>query len=207
MSNRSAIIILDRSGSMSSQISDVVGGMEQFFVSQRESNPDLRVSLYTFNHTTQTIYLDRPISECTFTSKDFEPYGSTALLDAIGETINRYNRKRGEKVLVVILTDGHENSSQWWTKNRVRELINEKNPKNWQFLFLGVNLDSFDDAARIGISHTTTRGYGTFTAAAGAVGQSVSVQDWYMNSTANSIDLETGDKVLTEDTTSASVTP
>ena len=197
MSGRRAVIILDSSGSMGSQVSDVVGGMEQFFVSQRESNPDLRVTLVSFNTERRTLYTDRPVSECTFPQRDYYPTGGTALLDAVGETVESIDRKRGEKILVVILTDGEENSSRRWTRNRIKALIEAKNPKNWQFLFLGVNLDSFADASASGFGVGTTRGYGTYTAAFSAVADSNATQDWYAG-TVDTIVLEEGEKVLTE---------
>ena len=212
MSKR-AVIILDRSGSMKSQISDVVGGMEAFFAAQRVENPDLLVTLTTFNTQVRNVYSNRPVSQCTFTRSDYYPSGGTALMDAVGEVVSDIAREKGEKVLVIVLTDGHENSSSRWNKAQIKALIEKKNPKNWQFIFLGVGIDQFDDAVSMGINlGTSTRSYGTFYAAASGVGSSVSTNAWLNNAQLDSLNIETGETpdengLLTNQSKSATLTP
>ena len=90
----------------------------------------------------------------------YVPRGSTALLDAIGRTINSVGarltgiekKRRPYKVSVAILTDGEENSSQEMTLNKITEMINHQRDKyNWEFIFLAANQDAIQSGAAFGI--------------------------------------------------------
>ena len=119
------------------------------------------------------------------TNKDYIAGGGTAMLDAIGDTINRVQDRhdelgvaKPEKVLFVITTDGEENASHKFTKAQIEKMIkHQTNGHGWEFMFLGANMDAVKEAASIGISYDrsisydwTARGtdalYSTVTAAA-----------------------------------------
>lgn len=102
------------------------------------------------------------------TESTFVPRGSTALLDAIGRTINevgaRLNKtdedKKPEKVMVCILTDGMENASREFTNDKINEMINhQRNKYLWEFSFLAANQDAFSTARKMGISRDYTAGF------------------------------------------------
>ena len=90
------------------------------------------------------------------TEKEYTPQGTTALLDAVGNTLSQLKTlpdidAKGNKVLVVITTDGKENASKEWTYAKVKALISELQKKNFEFVFLGANIDAAAAAQNIGI--------------------------------------------------------
>ena len=96
------------------------------------------------------------------TEKDYRVNGGTALIDAIGKTINhfetihKYGRKEDlpDNTIFVITTDGEENASKFYSSNEVKEKITEKKENDgWKFLFLGANIDSVKTASKIGINN------------------------------------------------------
>jgi len=102
------------------------------------------------------------------TANDIYARNCTALLDGVGKTIDSVGTKlsnmsednRPEHVVVVIMTDGIENSSKEYTRERVKELIEQQqNVYNWTFLFMGANQDSFTNAGNLGIDSYTTTNY------------------------------------------------
>ncbi|MEU8398280.1 vWA domain-containing protein [Nonomuraea sp. NPDC048892] len=165
---RHITVILDRSGSMHPIRSDVEGGLTAFFAAQ-ESNPaETLVSLYQFDHRYKSVYEYRPLADLP----DFRlvPEGRTALLDAIGMTITRMREhfdtmpesEQPGEIIVVIITDGHENaSSQWRSRTKIRHLIEEQTARGWKFHYLDATPDAFTKAASYGIPRETTLQFGT----------------------------------------------
>jgi uncharacterized protein YegL len=99
------------------------------------------------------------------TNKEYIAQGTTALLDAMGKTINDiglklYNTAENErpcKVIVFIITDGEENASVEYSKEKVKEMVElQKNTYSWEFIFMGANIDSFSAASSVGISANRT---------------------------------------------------
>jgi hypothetical protein len=144
-------MILDRSGSMSTILEDAIGGYNTFINSQKEAEGECEVSLYLFDDQYDVIYESVDISEVPeLTKETFVPRGMTAMYDAVGRTIATLGEtlaatpeaQRPGKVLVVILTDGDENSSTEYGAFRIREMISHQRDKyQWEFLFLGANVD------------------------------------------------------------------
>jgi hypothetical protein len=101
------------------------------------------------------------------TTKDYIAGGGTAMLDAIGDTINRVQDRhdelgseKPEKVLFVITTDGEENSSRKFTKAQIEKMIkHQTNGHGWEFIFLGANMDAVTTATNIGISYDRAVSY------------------------------------------------
>jgi hypothetical protein len=100
-------------------------------------------------------------NEVKLTEKEYYVRGCTALLDAVGKTIldvgHRLSRtsedERPGKVIFVITTDGLENASREFTYEKVKGLIKHQQEKyNWEFIFLGANIDVAKEADSIGIS-------------------------------------------------------
>ena len=82
--------------------------------------------------------------------------GSTALFDAIGRTITTLDKEVGNNVLFVIMTDGMENSSVEFSKSQIKNMIDSH---NWEFLFIGADINSYAEAAKIGIRKSRTANY------------------------------------------------
>lgn len=152
------VVVLDRSGSMATIQKDVEGGFNEFIKTQRETPGECNVSLYQFDTHYEAVYKDVPVNSVK--PLTLTPRGSTALLDAIGTTINSVGEtlrstpeeQRPGKVLVMIITDGQENASREFTKKAVFDTITHQREKyNWEFTFLGANQDSIAEASAIGI--------------------------------------------------------
>ncbi|MEI7864128.1 MAG: vWA domain-containing protein [Chthoniobacterales bacterium] len=153
--------ILDRSGSMQSQLDGTIRGFNSFLREQREAPGLARFTLVLFDDRYETPYASIPISEAVDLHKrSFVPRGRTALLDAIGRTIDELGARlaaipesaRPGQVMVAILTDGLENASEHFTHREVSERIaHQRDIFQWQFFFLGANQDAIATAAAMNI--------------------------------------------------------
>ena len=156
------VFILDRSGSMIGMEADTIGGFNSVLDKQKAESDNVIWSTVLFDHEHEVIHNRVPIGEVTpLTEDDYYVRGSTALLDAIGRTIHhiamchKYAKPSDvpERTLVVITTDGMENSSMEYSYRKVKSMIElEKEQYGWEFLFLGANMDAVSVASRIGIS-------------------------------------------------------
>ena len=140
------VAVIDRSGSMESVKDDAIGGFNTFLEEQKKLPDKATFTLIEFNHGTQVKYSDVDISEVKpYTIDTYRPEGMTALYDAVGKGIGEATRKGdAHKVIVVILTDGHENSSHEVTKEAVSKMIEQHTAEGWAFIFLGVGFSQFD---------------------------------------------------------------
>lgn len=153
------IAILDRSGSMSAVKTDTEGAFDNYVADQRKVPGEAKLSLVQFDTKIETVYATRPLAKVP--PLELKPRGLTALYDAIGFTVVDFGEQfarmgedaRPGKVIVVILTDGEENSSQEWTAARLKPLIEEQTTKyGWTFLYLGANQDAVFEGGKIGIN-------------------------------------------------------
>lgn len=154
-------MILDRSGSMGQCRESAISGFNNFLSEQREQPGEARMSLILFDDRYETPYLSIPISEATMLDTDsFVPRGLTALLDAIGRTIDELGAKlaalpeegRPGSVIVAILTDGMENASRLYSLKDVSSKIAHQREKyGWDFLFLGADADAIATATKMNI--------------------------------------------------------
>jgi hypothetical protein len=160
------IAIIDRSGSMASIQSDMEGGFNAFVAKQRETPGACALNLYQFDDQYEVVYEDRPIA--TAPTFRLEPRGATALLDAIGRTVTRRGQhyaklpeaERPEKVVVVVVTDGHENASEEYTQEAVRALVTQQQDVyKWEFVFLGANMDAISVGIGMGFSPSKSMTY------------------------------------------------
>ncbi len=156
------VFILDKSGSMSGLESDTIGGFNSMLEKQKSVDGECNVTTVLFDNGYELLH-DRidiraigPIND-----KEYQVGGSTALLDAIGRTVNKIlnvqkrsgEEYRADKVMFVIITDGYENSSREYSAEKVKALIKKQKEKYaWEFIFLGANIDAVETAGRYGIS-------------------------------------------------------
>ena len=163
------LMILDRSGSMEPLTDDTVGGFNNFINEQKAQPGDALVTLVLFNHEYEVVYNAKPIGQVEqLTAKKYNPGGNTALLDAIGrgsydlgKELSEIDEKgRPGKVIVVIMTDGHENSSKEYKRDRIKKIVEEQAGRyGWSFLFLGANIDAFAEAGGIGVGAAHTMNF------------------------------------------------
>lgn len=164
----SIIVIMDKSGSMHHVKADAIGGYNSFLADQQAEPGEADLTLVLFD-TTYTVHPTVPLVEAqSLTDETFRPGGNTALLDAVGRAVTETGKRlsdlpeteRPDKVIVVIITDGQENSSTEHTRGQVKEMIQHQQEKySWQFLFLGANQDAFDEAGKLGIPQGTAANF------------------------------------------------
>jgi len=155
-------VVLDRSGSMESMRSDVIGGFNRLLADQQADGPDARMTLIQFDsQDPHEVLVDavgiakvRPLTKRTFV-----PRGGTPLLDATGRTIAKASArelereklgKAAEVITVVTITDGMENDSHEWSRPDVLRLVKQKELLGWSFVFLGAGLDAYGEAGGMG---------------------------------------------------------
>lgn len=159
-------VVLDRSGSMQSTKDDAEGGFNSFLVAQKAVPGEATISLAQFDDVYETVYEMRPLLDAP--RLVLSPRNNTALLDAIGQTINVLGSKlsempeaqRPEKVIVVIITDGQENASRHFTSAQINDLItHQRDVYKWEFVFIGSNQDAISTASALGISARSSLTY------------------------------------------------
>ena len=152
-------IILDCSGSMDLIKSSTIEGFNTFLRAHQAEGTNVRITLVKFNHEYTLAFEEKKIKKKYFLNEaNFVPNGTTALLDAIGSTIKSVDariEKHAVKpgVIIAIITDGHENSSRFYTQNDIKKTIKKRSDKNnWNFMYLGANQDAIFEGNRLGIS-------------------------------------------------------
>lgn len=156
------VCILDKSGSMYSLSRDTVGGYNSFIEEQKKIDGEAFVTTVLFNEHYQLLHDHVDIhSMLPMSEDDYLACGMTALYDAIGITIDNVGKRLAEtpedqrpsKVIVVITTDGYENSSKEYSKARIKQMIeHQQNKYSWEFIFLGAGIDAKSEADSIGIN-------------------------------------------------------
>jgi hypothetical protein len=155
--------ILDRSGSMESCKSAVISGFKEYINGLKKSKDavNTRFSLTTFDsESIDHLYTNTPIKEVEpLSNKTFIPRAGTPLYDAVVNTVESLAKEVTEKqpVLVVIMTDGEENSSHEHDADCFRDLVKKlKKQGNWTFTFMGANQDSWANAQKWGFDQGNT---------------------------------------------------
>lgn len=189
-------ILLDGSGSMEPLINDTIGGVNKFLADQQAIPGEAVLSLGIFNTKLTPVHSFLPLRDIKPLSKEvYKTAGGTALLDAMGQTIDNLGAKlssmkeeeRPSKILFLIITDGEENASslkiedetvitlksgQKITKfadsktrikyplSRIKEMVShQRGQYNWEFAFMGANIDAFAGAEAMGMAKGSTLNY------------------------------------------------
>ena len=165
------VILLDRSGSMESIASDVIGGYNRLIREQMENGTDAKVTLVQFDSTDphEIIHDALPIADVPrLTEKEFIPRASTPLLDATGRLIAKIRERQAldsrpteqhDSIVFVTITDGEENDSREYTLAQTREMIANCERDGWTFVFLSAGLDAYGEAAGMGVNSGRTRAF------------------------------------------------
>jgi Mg-chelatase subunit ChlD len=155
-------IILDRTGSMESIRDDTIGGFNSFLQEQKKQPGKATLTLVQFDSQDpyEVIHSFAEIKKVPeLTRETYVPRASTPLLDALGRGINDLEKRLGaikkndrpSKVVMVVITDGQENSSREFRKEHIEKMIKDRQKNSgWQFMFLSADLDSIDDARSVG---------------------------------------------------------
>lgn len=166
------VFVLDKSGSMWDVEKDTIGGFNSFIRREKQSGKKTRVTLVLFDDEYHILYTRKPIDEVSeLTDKEYFASGCTALLDAIGRTILSLDGEVAKKVMFVITTDGLENASREFKRKDIKKLIESH---DWEFLFIGADIDSYSEAQTLGITGNRTANYEKSSAGLGSLFSSVS---------------------------------
>jgi len=151
------ICVIDRSGSMSTILDDAMGGFNTFLAAQKEVKGRAKMTLVQFDDQYEKIYDHVDIHEVRpFTKATYIPRGSTALLDAIGKTINierariAHDYSYPRKVIFCLVTDGYENASKEYTRQQVINLIDTQRKNDWEFFFVCADEGQIKEGLKLG---------------------------------------------------------
>lgn len=144
------VIVLDKSGSMNLIKNDIIGSFNMLIEDQKKTtDSEIKITLTMFNHQITKKHISTNLADVDkLTIDNYCPTGNTALLDAVGETIDavgvRFSEisedERPSKVLFTIITDGEENCSKKYDISQIRKMIErQKNIYNWEFVFIGTD--------------------------------------------------------------------
>lgn len=163
------VMILDKSGSMAGLEDDTIGGYNAMLEKQKKLEGKCYLTTVLFD-SHPTLLHDRTSLKAVgpITRKEFQVGGCTALLDAIGLSIQKignaqkhtHESYRAEKVIFVIITDGAENASRAFDQKKIKKMIErQKERYQWEFIFLGANIDAVETASHFGIAANRAQNY------------------------------------------------
>ena len=175
------ICVLDRSTSIrtSRLIEKTIEGFNSFLADQKKLPGKAKLTLCLFDggtgygavpgKTYEIIHDGIDIhSVPELNTETFSPRGMTAMWDAIGATIDSVSNRlekikleeKPDKVVILIMTDGHENSSREYTQSSVQDLIKKyKERDKWSFLFIGANIDTVATGGSMGVTLGNTMSF------------------------------------------------
>ena len=163
------VFIIDRSGSMHGLEKDTIGGFNSMIEKQKQQEGEALILTVLFNDQSFVLHDRVSLDEISMMSEnEYYVLGCTALLDALGSSIHhignvhKYARKEDvpEHTMFVIITDGMENASRYYSKERVKSMIEyEKEKYGWEFLFLAANIDAINTARQYGIDEDKAVNY------------------------------------------------
>ena len=160
------LLVVDRSGSMATIKGDAEGGINAFIEEQAKNDGECLLTLAQFDDQYEIVHQNVPIKEVPKYS--LSPRNWTALLDAVGKTINTAvadieamaEDDRPGLVFMTVVTDGKENRSREFTKaSQIQKLVKERRDAGWQIQFLGADAAAFDDAEAMGFARTHAAAY------------------------------------------------
>lgn len=162
-------VIIDQSGSMGHLQADTIGSFNTFVKEQKAEPGEVAFTLCTFNTDYRLVHdFVKLGSVPDLDEKTYRPNGGTALLDAMGTTINSVGARlaampedeRPSKVLFLVITDGQENSSRTFSKTQIKDMVEHQRGKyQWEFVFMGANIDAIAEGASLGISMQNSLNY------------------------------------------------
>lgn len=156
------VAILDRSGSMAHLTADTIGGFNTWLKTTKKAfkGQDATLTLHLFDDHHEFPNIASKLDDVSpLDANVYFARGSTALLDAIGQSLSEVKGQVGkdDRALVLIVTDGHENASREWTNEAIKTLLEKLQAKgNWTIDYMGANQDAFTVGAGLGTQSAAT---------------------------------------------------
>jgi uncharacterized protein YegL len=195
MSTTEILFIADESGSMASCWDASISSFNEYLDDVRNGlEGEARMTFVKFNTSVSQVYANKVLDKVPHLNREtYMPNGMTALYDAVGKSVTKLSKKlkKDDRALVIIMTDGAENSSREYTQRGVASLIQALEGKgNWTFVFLGANQDSWVAGGNLGISRGNISNYaqtydGLHTASKGLASATVARHRSAMGTTAS----------------------
>ena len=154
-------ILLDRTGSMEPIWSEALSSVNAYAdgLAALDGGPrvdaDITLAVFDAQDGLQFDVLRKDVDAEDWnnvTSREVSPRGMTPLYDAIGRIVSLAEKDKPEKAIIVIMTDGEENSSKEMTKTSAKAALDRVRAKGWEVVFLGAEFSNFDDAEGVGQS-------------------------------------------------------
>jgi uncharacterized protein YegL len=162
-------VIIDASGSMASLCTDTIGSFNTFLSEQKAFPGEAAFTVVTFNDYVNVSHdFVKIASVSDLSTLSYSPGGNTALLDAMGTTIDKVGQRlsnmneedRPSKVLFLIITDGFENASRKYTKDQIKSMVeHQRQTYSWEFVFMGANIDAITAGTSLGIAAANSVAY------------------------------------------------
>ncbi len=171
MSKTKIVCVLDRSGSMSDMVDEAIGGFNAFLKEQQECEGEADLTVCLFDNELLYPYDNVDIREAQpMTKKTFVPRGTTALYEAIGQTVCKVEAtvekgckcgkcQPADKVILAILTDGLNNINGEWSSEKIKRLLENKQKDNWDVFYLAANQDAFAMGQSLGVAAANSMSY------------------------------------------------
>ena len=152
------VFILDKSGSMSGSEESTISSFNEYLAKEKKNKFDTRITTVLFSDNYSYLHKNVDVKNVKeLTTEDYFVGGCTALYDALGNAINYMNHNSRGKVMFIIITDGYENASREFNKNKIKKLI--KTHSDWEFVYIGADIDSYETGGAIGIKKTNIANY------------------------------------------------
>ena len=152
------IFILDKSGSMSGSEENTISSFNEYLEREKKNKFSTTITTVLFSDSYYYLHNNVNIKDVNpITSHDYYVGGCTALYDTLGNVISDVGKRETDKVLFIIITDGYENASKEYSNENIKKLI--KKHKDWQFIYIGADIDSYAAGSSIGIRRENIANY------------------------------------------------
>ena len=152
------VFIIDKSGSMAGSEEHTISSFNEYLMKEKKNSFKTNITTILFSDEHQYLHKRIPVSDVKeLTIEEYNVGGCTALYDSLGDGIKYIEKENCDKVLFIIITDGYENASRKYNKNYIKKLIKEHN--NWEFIYIGADIDSYEAGNEIGIKKANIANY------------------------------------------------
>jgi len=152
------IFILDKSGSMSGSEENTISSFNEYLEREKKNKFNTTITTVLFSDSYHYLHNNINIKDVKpITAHDYYVEGCTALYDTLGNVISDVEKRETDKVLFIIITDGYENASREYSNENIKKLI--KKHKDWQFIYIGADIDSYAAGSSIGIRRENIANY------------------------------------------------